>query len=79
MSDAKGMSFRARMNNLAKSYGLRPQTVIQNYMFERFLERLEKSVWSFSHLTLGVVAIFFYVGCEVCIGANINLYASESQ
>ena len=38
-------------------------------------ERLEKSVWSFSHLTLGVVAIFFYVGCEVCIGANINLYA----
>lgn len=40
-------------------------------------ERLEKSVWSFSHLTLGVVAIFFYVGCEVCIGANINLYARE--
>ena len=38
-------------------------------------ERLEKSVWSFSHLTLGIVAIFFYVGCEVCIGANINLYA----
>lgn len=38
-------------------------------------ERLKKSVWSFSHLTLGVVAIFFYVGCEVCIGANINLYA----
>ena len=36
---------------------------------------LERSVWSFSHLTLGVVAIFFYVGCEVCVGANINLYA----
>lgn len=40
-------------------------------------ERLEKSVWSFSHLTLGVCAIFFYVGVEVCIGANINLYAIE--
>ena len=38
-------------------------------------ESLERSVWSFRHLTLGVVAIFFYVGCEVCIGANINLYA----
>lgn len=38
-------------------------------------EKLEKSVWSFSHLTLGVVAIFFYVGVEVAIGANINLYA----
>ena len=40
-------------------------------------EKLERSVWSFRHLTLGVVAIFFYVGVEVCIGANINLYAIE--
>lgn len=40
-------------------------------------EKLEKSVWSFSHLTLGVIAIFFYVGVEVCIGANINMYAIE--
>ena len=40
-------------------------------------EKLEKSVWSFRHLSLGVVAIFFYVGVEVCIGANINLYAIE--
>jgi len=38
-------------------------------------EKLEKSIWSFSHLTLGVIAIFFYVGVEVAIGANINLYA----
>ena len=40
-------------------------------------EKLEKSVWSFSHLTLGVIAIFFYVGVEVCIGANINMYAID--
>lgn len=40
-------------------------------------EKLEKSVWSFSHLTLGVIAIFFYVGVEVCVGQNINLYAME--
>lgn len=37
-------------------------------------EKLERSVWSFRHLTLGVVAISCYVGCEVCIGGNINLY-----
>ena len=37
-------------------------------------ETLEKSVWSFRHLTYGVIAIFFYVGSEVCIGTNINLY-----
>ncbi len=38
-------------------------------------EKLSRSVWSFRHLTLGVVAIFFYVGAEVCIGANITMYA----
>jgi FHS family L-fucose permease-like MFS transporter len=42
-------------------------------------EKLEKSVWSFRHLTLGVIAVFFYVGVEVCIGANINLYAIEQE
>lgn len=40
-------------------------------------EKLEDSVWSFSHLTLGVIAIFFYVGVEVCIGANINMFAID--
>lgn len=38
-------------------------------------EKLPRSVWSFSHLALGVGAIFFYVGVEVAVGANINLYA----
>ena len=38
-------------------------------------EALEKSIWSFSHLKLGVIGIFFYVGVEVAIGANINMYA----
>lgn len=40
-------------------------------------EKLPKSVWSFSHLALGVLAIFFYVGVEVAVGANINLYATS--
>ncbi len=38
-------------------------------------QNLEKSIWSFSHLKLGVLGIFFYVGVEVAIGANINMYA----
>ena len=41
--------------------------------------KLERSVWSFRHLTLGVIAIFFYVGAEVCIGANITMYAFEQS
>ena len=40
-------------------------------------EVLEKSVWSFSHLALGVVAIFMYMGVEVTVGANINLDAES--
>lgn len=40
-------------------------------------EKLERSVWSFSHLRNGVIAIFFYVGAEVSIGVNVNLHAME--
>jgi len=40
-------------------------------------QKLERSVWSFRHLTLGVIAIFFYVGTEVSIGSNLNLHAME--
>lgn len=38
---------------------------------------LNQSVWCFSHLRLGVVGIFCYVGVEVAVGANINLYATQ--
>ena len=38
-------------------------------------EKPEKNIWSFRHLILGVIAIFFYVGAEVAIGANLNLFA----
>ncbi len=39
--------------------------------------QLTRSIWSFRHLKLGVVAIFFYVGAEVAIGSNVNLHAIE--
>ncbi len=39
--------------------------------------KLKRSIWSFSHLKWGVIAIFFYVGGEVCIGVNVNLHAME--
>lgn len=40
-------------------------------------ETLERSIWSFTHLKYGVIAIFFYVGTEVAVGVNINLHAME--
>lgn len=38
-----------------------------------------RSIWSFRHLRLGVVAVFFYVGAEVAVGQNVNLYAMELE
>ncbi|WP_281614338.1 MFS transporter [Flammeovirga sp. SubArs3] len=38
---------------------------------------LTKSIWSFKHLTLGVIAIFVYVGAEVAVGSNIVLHAKQ--
>lgn len=35
------------------------------------------SAWSFRHLILGIVAIFFYVGLEVGIPAELNFYLSD--
>jgi len=44
-----------------------PQQVSDNVVYER-------SPWSFRHLTLGVIAIFFYVGVEVGIPATLISY-----
>ncbi|MGI6572247.1 MAG: MFS transporter [Fermentimonas sp.] len=42
-------------------------------------KKLDKSIWSFNHFKLGVIAIFFYVGAEVAIGVNVNLHAMEIE
>ncbi|MDE7356274.1 MAG: MFS transporter [Rikenellaceae bacterium] len=40
-------------------------------------EKLDRSIWSFRHLALGVAAIFFYVGVEVAVGTNVVSFAKE--
>ena len=64
MSDSVGMSFKAKMNNLAKKLGLRPQTVIQNFMFERFLARLAQSPFRENFVVKGGVLISAMIGIE---------------
>jgi len=64
MSDSVGMSFKAKMNNLAKKLGLRPQTVIQNYMFERFLARLAQSPYRENFVVKGGVLIAAMIGLK---------------
>ena len=40
-------------------------------------EELTESVWSFRHVKLGVIALFAYVGVEVCVGTNVVMYALD--
>ena len=47
-----------------------PQANLSNVVFE-------KSPVAFRHCLLGVIAIFFYVGCEVGIPAQLNFYVSN--
>ncbi|MFI3261380.1 MAG: MFS transporter [Rikenellaceae bacterium] len=58
------ITYKLKLPNIEGTYSSEPQ---EN----------ERSIWSFSHLRLGVIAIFFYVGAEVAIGVNINLHALE--
>ncbi|MFT6716747.1 MAG: FHS family L-fucose permease-like MFS transporter [Saprospiraceae bacterium] len=39
--------------------------------------KLEGTAWKFSHLTMGVLAIFCYVGAEVASGNNLKLYLED--
>ncbi len=41
--------------------------------------KLESSAWMFRHCALGVVAIFFYVGVEIGIPAQLNFYLSDAS
>ena len=40
--------------------------------------KFEHSPWSFRHCTLGVIAIFVYVGVEVGIPSGLNFFLSDS-
>lgn len=41
--------------------------------------KFESSAWRFRHCALGVVAIFFYVGIEIGIPAQLNFYLSDAS
>lgn len=47
---SKAMSLKAKIKNYAKNNHIAAQVVLQNYMFERFLERMSKSdyLWGYN-------------------------------
>ena len=55
-------SLMDKSKNFAKDNGLSVQEVLQNYMFERFLERLSKSKYNEKFIIKGRISIIFYNG-----------------
>ncbi len=46
---------------------------------ERKNQKFEHSAWNFRHFVLGAVAIFFYVGIEIGIPAQVNFFLSDAS
>lgn len=57
-------SLKARINNYAKDNGISPQVVMQNFFFERFLERLSRSEFKDNFIVKGGLLIASLVGID---------------
>jgi predicted nucleotidyltransferase component of viral defense system len=60
----KAMSLKARIRNLAKEKNVSPQALLQNYMFESFLDRLSRSEYKDKFILKGGVLIAAIVGLD---------------
>jgi predicted nucleotidyltransferase component of viral defense system len=60
----KAMSLKAKIRNLARKKDMSAQVVLQNYMFERFLERLSKSKYRDKFILKGGILIAALVGID---------------
>ena len=61
---SKAMSLKGRIKNYAKSNNIAAQVVLQNYMFERFLERLSVSEYSEKFVVKGGMLVAAIVGLD---------------
>jgi len=60
----KSMSLKARINHYAKKNNITAQVVLQNFMFERFLERLSKSEYQDKFVIKGGMLVAAIVGLD---------------
>lgn len=61
---SKAMSLKAKIRNMAKEKDTSAQVILQNYMFERFLERLSKSNYKNNFILKGGMLIAAIVGID---------------
>lgn len=81
---SKGMSLKGRINNYAKKNGIAAQVVLQNYMFERFLERLSRSEYQQKFVIKGGILVTAIVGINTRATMDLdttlrNLPLTEEQ
>lgn len=61
---SEAMSLKGRLKNLAKQKSVSAQILLQNYMFERLLERLSKSAYKDKFILKGGMLIAALVGID---------------
>lgn len=64
MSNAKAMSLKAKIRNIAKSKNIPAQVILQKYMFERFLNRLSASEYKEKFVLKGGMLVAAIVGID---------------
>ena len=64
MSNSKAMSLKAKIRNIAKSKNIPAQVILQNYMFERFLNRLSSSEYKEKFVLKGGMLVAALVGLD---------------
>ena len=62
MKTENAMQLKAKINNKSKELSVPPQIMLQNYLMECFLERLEKSEYSDRFIIKGGVLTASFVG-----------------
>ena len=60
----KGMSLKARIRNLAREKNVPAQALLQTWVFQRFLSRLEKSAHKDRFVLKGGVLVAVWVGVD---------------
>jgi len=80
---SKAMSLKARIRNIAKNKGIAAQVVLQNYMFERFLERVSLSEYKDKFILKGGMLIASILGLEtrstMDLDASIRAYPLDES
>lgn len=78
---SKAMSLKARIRNMAKQKNIAAQVILQNYMFERFLERLSLSAYKDRFILKGGMLIAAIVGLDtrstMDLDATLRLFSCD--